>query len=287
MRTTAAVLLLMASGAIAQSAPARLRFEISFPATQSAAALDGRVLLAISADDKREPRFQIEEQEAKSQQLFGVDVEALKPGAPAVIDASVLGYPVRSLDQLPAGDYYVQAVLNVYESFTRADGHVVKLPPDQGEGQQWNRKPGNLYSKPVKMHIDPTSGATIRVSLAEKIPPIDLPKDSKYVKYVRIQSPLLSAFWGRPMFIAAFVAVPEDSTSTLARTIRCWSRRGTSARTSTSSAANRPRLTRRTPRWLPSSDSSACTRTGRRAGSRMSCWPPSIIRRRTTTTATR
>ena len=209
MRTTAAVLLLMASGAIAQSAPARLRFEISFPATQSAAALDGRVLLAISADDKREPRFQIEEQEAKSQQLFGVDVEALKPGAPAVIDASVLGYPVRSLDQLPAGDYYVQAVLNVYESFTRADGHVVKLPPDQGEGQQWNRKPGNLYSKPVKMHIDPTSGATIRVSLAEKIPPIDLPKDSKYVKYVRIQSPLLSAFWGRPMFIAAFVAVPE------------------------------------------------------------------------------
>ena len=209
MRTTAAVLLLMASGAIAQSAPSKLRFEISFPATQSAAALDGRLLLAISADDKREPRFQIEEQEAKSQQLFGVDVEALKPGAPAVVDASMLGYPVRSLDQLPAGDYYVQAVLNVYETFTRADGHVVKLPPDQGEGQQWNRKPGNLYSKPVKMHIDPASGGTIRISLAEKIPPIDLPRDSGYVKYVRIQSNLLTRFWGRPMFIAAFVAVPE------------------------------------------------------------------------------
>ena len=130
-------------------------------ATQAAATLDGRVLLAISADDKREPRFQIEEQEARSQQLFGVDVEGLHPGAAAVIDASTLGYPVRSLDQLPAGDYYVQAVLNVYETFTRADGHAVKLPPDQGEGQQWNRKPGNLYSKPLKMHIDPASGRIV------------------------------------------------------------------------------------------------------------------------------
>jgi hypothetical protein len=206
---TAAVLLLTASTAFAQPHASRLRFEISVPATNSADALDGRVLLAISTDEKREPRFQIEEQEAKSQQLFGVDVVALKPGVAVTIDGSALGYPVRSLEQLPAGDYYVQAVLNVYQTFSRADGHVVKLPPDRGEGQQWNRKPGNPYSKPVKMHVDPAAGGTIRVSLTEKIPPIEPPNDSKYVKYVRVQSKLLSDFWGRPMFIAAFVALPE------------------------------------------------------------------------------
>jgi len=166
---TAAILLLLASSVPAQPRTPRLRFEISFPATQSGEALDGRVLLAISTDDKREPRFQIEEQEAKSQQLFGVDVDGLKPGAAAVIDGSVLGYPVRSLDQLPAGDYYVQAVLNVYSTFARADGHAVKLPPDQGEGQQWNRKPGNLYSKPVKMRVDPASGGTIRRSEERRV----------------------------------------------------------------------------------------------------------------------
>ena len=97
MPKTAAALLLMASSVFAQPHASRLRFEISVPATNSADALDGRVLLAISTDAKDEPRFQIEEQEAKSQQLFGVDVAALKPGVPVAIDGSALGYPVRSL----------------------------------------------------------------------------------------------------------------------------------------------------------------------------------------------
>ena len=60
--------------------------------------------------------------------------------------------------QVPAGDYYVQAVLNIYETFHRADGRTLKLPMDQGEGQHWNRKPGNLYSEPAKVHFDPASG---------------------------------------------------------------------------------------------------------------------------------
>jgi hypothetical protein len=141
--------------------------------------------------------------------LFGLDVNGLKPGEAAVVDASALGYPVRSLGQLPAGDYQVQAVLNVYETFKRADGHIVKLPPDRGEGQQWTRKPGNLFSKPQRLHVDPASGGVIRLSLTEKIPPIEPPKDTKYVKHLRIQSKLLSDFWGRPMFLGAIVVLPE------------------------------------------------------------------------------
>jgi hypothetical protein len=208
MRKLLAVLLLCASCTFGQSKP-KLRFEIIFPASQSAGALDGRMLLAISKEEKPEPRFSIDEAEARSQQLFGVDVDGLKPGAAAVVDASALGYPVRSLDQLPAGDYYVQAVLNIYESFKRADGHAVKLPPDRGEGQQWNRKPGNLFSKPQKLHVDPASGGVIRISLTEKIPPVEPPKDTKYVKHLRILSKLLSEFWGRPMYLGAIVVLPE------------------------------------------------------------------------------
>ena len=49
----------------------------------------------------------------------------------------------------------------------------MKLPPDKGEGQHWQTKPGNLYSRPVKMHIDPKSNQAIRISLTEKIPPIE------------------------------------------------------------------------------------------------------------------
>lgn len=202
-----ATVFLLAVASSAGQGPGKLRFEISFPASLEKNTLDGRVLLAISTKDKPEPRFAIQEAEAQSQQLFGVDVNGLAPGAAAVIDAQALGYPLRSLDQLPAGDYFVQAVLNRYETFHRADGHSVKLPPDMGEGQQWNRKPGNLFSKPQQVHIDPAGGA-VRISLTEKIPPIEPPKDTKYVKHLRIQSKLLSDFWGRPMYLGAIVVLP-------------------------------------------------------------------------------
>ena len=94
------------------------------------------------------------------------------------------------LDQMPAGEYYVQAVLNVYETFHRSDGHMVKLPMDQGEGQHWNRKPGNLYSEPLKMKIDPASSAIVKIELTKTIPPIDPPQDTKYIKHVKLQSKL-------------------------------------------------------------------------------------------------
>ena len=103
----------------------------------------------------------------------------------------------------------MQAVFNKYETFHRADGHVVKLHMDQGEGQHWNTSPGNLYNKPVKVHVDPRSDATIHLSLDQEIPPIPQPQDTKYVKYVRMQSPLLTKFWGRPMYLGAIVLLPE------------------------------------------------------------------------------
>jgi hypothetical protein len=185
-----------------------LRFEVSFPASLSGKALDGRIMLGIARDEKTEPRYQLREEEAQSAQFFGLDVDGLAPGAAAVIDENTLGYPMVSLHQLPAGDYYVQAVLNVYDTFRRSDGHAIKLPPDMGEGQQWYEKPGNLMSKPQKIHIAPDSG-TLRISLTDKIAAVETPQDTKYVKHFRIQSKLLSDFWGRPMYLGAIVVLPE------------------------------------------------------------------------------
>ena len=120
--------------------------------------LDGHVLLLISNNNEKEPRFQISFMTPDSQQVFGVDVDALAPGAPAIFDNATLGYPAESLNDVPAGDYWVQAVLNIYDTFHLGNGRILKLPPDKGEGQHWHVKPGNLYSKPVKMHLDPKSG---------------------------------------------------------------------------------------------------------------------------------
>ena len=185
-----------------------LRFSVSFPAERSKTALDGRLLLLISKNNEREPRFQISE-DLNTQQVFGVDVDGLKPDAEAIIDDSAFGYPVRSLAQLAPGEYWVQALLHRYETFKRSDGHTVKLPMDRGEGQQWSRAPGNFYSKPQKITIDSQKTATIKLSLDQEIPPITPPKDTKYIKHVRMQSKLLSDFWGRPMHLGANVLLPE------------------------------------------------------------------------------
>ncbi|MEP6741738.1 MAG: hypothetical protein ABJB61_04500 [bacterium] len=185
-----------------------LRFAISFPATGSRDALDGRMLLLVSKDNAKEPRFQITE-DLNTQQVFGVDVNGLKPGQETIVDSSAFGYPLRSLADLPPGNYWIQALLHRYETFHRADGHTVKLPMDRGEGQQWNSAPGNLYSTSQKFTIKAGDARTIKINLDKVIPPIEPPKDTKYIKHVKIESKSLSKFWGRPMYLGANILLPE------------------------------------------------------------------------------
>jgi hypothetical protein len=215
-----AAIRLFAAGAAAASAAAaaaclshpaasgRLRVALSYPASAGATSLDGRMLLFLSTDGHQEPRLQITDND-RTQQLFGVDVDGLRPGQNAMFDSGVLGYPVASLSNVPPGEYWVQGVLHVYETFTRGDGHQVKLPPDRGEGQQWSLAPGNLYSTPARIRIDPATDTLVRVSLDKKIPPLsDLP-DTKYIKRIRLQSDRLTRFWGRPMYLGAMLVLPE------------------------------------------------------------------------------
>ncbi|MGA7857163.1 MAG: alpha/beta hydrolase-fold protein, partial [Terracidiphilus sp.] len=201
-RTVLAILfLVLPFSAAAQS------FSVTFPKETSAQPLDGRLLLLLSTDPSDEPRNQIDDT-PRSQIVFGMTVDGWKPDEPAVVDASASGYPIQSLKDLPPGDYYVQAVLNKYETFHRSDGKTVKLHMDQGEGQHWNISPGNLYSKPTKITVKRDS-RPIAISLTEVIPPIVTPPDTKYIRHIRIQSAVLTKFWGRPMFVSAIVLVPE------------------------------------------------------------------------------
>lgn len=186
-----------------------IRVEISYPATLGAGPFDGRVLLLFSTDDAAEPRFQISDTSLESQQVFGVDVLDWKPGQKAAFGGDVLGYPVESLSRVPAGTYTVQALLHKYETFRRADGHVVKLPMDRGEGQQWSLAPGNLYSTPRKITIDPAKAEVVTIALDKAIPEIPRPADTKYVKHIRIRSEKLSKFWGRDMHLGANILLPE------------------------------------------------------------------------------
>jgi hypothetical protein len=190
-----------------EPARAPLRFAVSIPRDRSAKPLDGRVLLMVSTDASEEPRKQISVG-LKTQQIFGIDVDGLPPGKDAIFDATVLGYPLESLARIPKGTYTVQALLHKYETFHRADGHVVKLPMDRGEGQRWNLAPGNLYSTPQRIDIDPARAKTISISLDQVIAPIPEPPETKWIKHERIRSERLSRFWGRDMYLGAHVLLP-------------------------------------------------------------------------------
>lgn len=194
--------LLLALAAAASAAP---RFEVRFAKEARSAAVDGRLVLVVAAKPQPEPRFQVS-WGLNTAQIFGIDVEGLQPDQPVLIDSSSVGHPLASLSELKPGTYSVQAVLNVYETVKRADGRVLKLPWDDGEGQQWNRSPGNLISKTAEVRIDKDSTHTIVLDAV--IPPVPEPMDTKWVRHVKYESKLLSDFWGRPVRLGAIVLVP-------------------------------------------------------------------------------
>jgi hypothetical protein len=183
------------------------RFTISYPASAHGAPITGRVYIMIAAKNDREPRLQIGRVGIPS---FGRDVEKLAASQPAVIDSSDLGSPVRSVSEIPSGDYYVQAFINVYSEFHRSDGHVVWMHDDQWEGQRWNRSPGNLHSTVQRVSLDASKGYSIPLVCDQVIPPVEVPADTQWVKRFRMQSPMLTRFWGRPIFLGATVLLPRD-----------------------------------------------------------------------------
>ncbi len=181
-------------------------FNVSFAQELSENSVDGRVMLLISTNDDDEPRFQILDG-VNSQLVFGINVEGLTSIDNVQFIGNEFGYPLSNLSELPEGDYYVQALLHIYQTFNLSTGHTVKLPMDNGEGQQWNKSPGNFFSQPQKLHITPES--KIDIIMTEIIPPIDPPQDTKYIKHVQMKSELLSKFWGRDMYLGANVLLPE------------------------------------------------------------------------------
>jgi hypothetical protein len=195
---------------VAAGAAADTRFNVSYPAEMSAEPLTGRLILIVApASAEPEPRLQVN-WDRDAVPIFGMDVDGWKAGQRRVVDGKAFGFSLQSVDALPPGEYRVQAVLNRYERFELGDGRRLELAPDQGEGQVWNRKPGNLYSKPVSLRVSRKGAGRVSIVLDQKIPPVETfeSKQTPYVRYLRIRSGKLSQFWGRDIFLAAWVRLP-------------------------------------------------------------------------------
>jgi Putative esterase len=193
------------------------RVEVSFTKAARGVPVTGRIYVAFARESERASRqggaagTPIELTGPTGVPLFSSAIDNLAPGAAAVITADDLGHPVQSLRDIPPGDYWVQPFVNVYTKFARKDGHTVWLHMDQWEGQNWKRSPGNLYGDPVKVKFDGgRSAASIRLVADKVIPPVELPADTERVKRFKVQSRVLSEWWGHPIYLGATVLLPRD-----------------------------------------------------------------------------
>jgi len=151
---------------------------------------DGRLIVFFSKNNLREPIFQgtfSAERFGIAQNIaqwnFGEKVELTK--------ANSFSSSSFSLDKIPAGKWYVQAVYNVSED------------PQYRNG-------GNFYSEVNEVEI--TGNQHIELSLTKTIKSRNKSqlKNTDWVHYIELESKLLSEFWGRPMSIKASVLFPKN-----------------------------------------------------------------------------
>jgi S-formylglutathione hydrolase FrmB len=86
--------------------------------------------------------------------------------------------------------------------------------------------PGNLYSVVQKIHLDPANGGAIPLKLSQQLPPDQLPPDTNFIRFIKFQSPLLSKFYGRPMYLRAGIILPRDYDREPNRKYPLWLRIG-------------------------------------------------------------
>ncbi|MFC2117330.1 alpha/beta hydrolase-fold protein [Bacteroidota bacterium] len=201
-----ATLFLAACGSEENKERKGLKFKISFSEDAHPEKITGRIYAIITKSDDKEPRFQTG---FTGVPIWGKNIIELEPGNKAVIDNEVFGYPLESIMDIPPGDYFVQAFVNIYTEFKRSDGHTIWLHNDQWEGQRWNVSPGNLYSEVKKVHIDPSKSKTIKIVCDQVIPPVEIPPDTKYVKRIKFPSKILTEFWGQPIYLGATILLPK------------------------------------------------------------------------------
>lgn len=189
-RPLAACVILFASiGALAQPAAKGITFRVKLdPKLVGAKPESGRVLVGI-ARAKRRPDFT--NYRPPVLPILGTDVESFAADTVVTLDNNSTTFPFVKLNDLPAGDYAVQAIF--------ATNRDINLP----------NAPGNRFGDPVTVTLDSAAGTTIDLTLNKSFTE-RLPKDTPTVRFHRIRSKFLSDFHGRPMEYRVGVVLPPN-----------------------------------------------------------------------------
>ncbi len=198
----------IAAGQSGASARSAVQFQVSLQPSLVTNAQDGRLFVILDNTNSPEPRLRLGDPSDRAPQAFARDVQGFKAGNPMIIGRDAFGFPFDALSKLPAGDYYVQALLSCNQDLRRTDA------------------PGNLYSLPRRVRLDQAASATIQIELSRRLPPDELPVDTDQVKFLKVESKLLSRFFGRPIYLRAGILLPRDYGQDASKRYPLWVRIG-------------------------------------------------------------
>lgn len=166
------------------------RFELQLDASVCEKPYSGRVFIMLTRSERRDPVHGPDW--FGNDPFFSQDVNGWKPGDTLKIDADkTLGHPIKLAD-LPAGKYRAQASIDL-----------------NGWSHEVVDAPGNAISEAVAFEHDPTKPAVVELKLSKRLPEPKL-ADSPTLKFVKLQSKLLTEFHKRDVSLRAAVALPPD-----------------------------------------------------------------------------
>ena len=148
----------------------------------------GRVYVMTSTGGRHEPRFG--PSWYNTAPFFALDVRDWKPDTPLVIDGDALGYPGPT-GAIPPATYSIQAVMR-------------RNPDSPFVG----RGAGTAHSAVITRELDGAADDRVQLRIA-RVDEQRLSPDTERVKFIRTRSDLLSAFYGRDVFMEAAVILPE------------------------------------------------------------------------------
>lgn len=176
--------LILTNAASAQT----VRFKIKADAFVAKQPLSGRLLIFMTNNPKTLETIEPDFTNPEAVYITGMEISNLDANTTIEVNPDVLAFP-RKFSEAPAGEYQVMALLDQNHSYTY-----------NGIGED------DLYSEIVKVKMP--SAETVLTLSKQILKTQERPFTN--VKIIEFESPMLTAFWGRPIMMRASVVLPPS-----------------------------------------------------------------------------
>jgi hypothetical protein len=177
------------SGGGTGSGGGRIQFSVTYADSVSPGPLDGRLFVLLDSNLGGNPLFGPDPSDPEP--LLAADFAGWKPGERISLGDGADAYPFKA-SELPAGKYIVRAVADVNTT-------------DRG----FTLAPGNLLSAADTIDIPAAGDTRFDIPLVKAFGGFSL-VETEDVKEARLQSALLTGFYGTPTYIEAAVILPPS-----------------------------------------------------------------------------